>query len=148
MGQSLASERAAVAAYKSISVAPLAGAVGAEVGGVNLRTLKDDAVWSEILRAFAEHAVLVFRDQPLEPSDLMRVGERFGPASYYPFVVGMADFPYIFEIIKEPSETRNFGGAWHSDSSYLAQPPLGTLLHALECPDYGGDTLFTSTCAS
>ena len=132
----------------SISVAPLAGALGAEIGGVNLVTLEDDAVWAEILRAFVEYSVLVFRDQPIEPSDLMRIGSRFGPPSYYPFVVGMPDFPYISEIVKEPSESRNFGGAWHSDSSYLAQPPLGTLLHAVECPTYGGDTLFTSTYAA
>jgi len=132
----------------SISVAPLAGALGAEIGGVNLVTLEDDAVWAEILRAFVEYSVLVFRDQPIEPSDLMRIGSRFGPPSYYPFVVGMPDFPYISEIVKEPSETRNFGGAWHSDSSYLAQPPLGTLLHAVERPTYGGDTLFTSTYAA
>ena len=135
-------------AYSAISVAPLAGALGAEIGGVSLAGLKDDAVWAEILRAFVEHSVLVFRDQALEPADLMAVGSRFGPPSFYPFVTGMADFPYIFEIIKEPSETRNFGGAWHSDSSYLATPPLGTLLYAMECPEFGGDTLFTSTYAA
>ncbi len=135
-------------AYQSISVSPLAGALGAEIGGVNLVTLESDAVWAEVLRAFVEHSVLVFRDQPIEPADLMRIGSRFGAPSYYPFVVGMPEFPYIFEIIKEPTEKRNFGGAWHSDSSYLATPPLGTLLHAVECPSHGGDTLFTSTYAA
>jgi taurine dioxygenase len=134
--------------YQSIRVRRLAGALGAEIGGVDLVTLEDDAVWKEILRAFVEYSVLVFRDQPLSPADLMRVGSRFGAPSYYPFVVGMPDFPYIFEIIKEPAEKRNFGGAWHSDSSYLPQPPLGTLLHAVECPSSGGDTLFTSTYAA
>ncbi len=134
--------------YKSIRVAPLAGALGAEIGGVDLASLKDDAVWKEILRAFVEYSVVVFRDQKLEPADMMRVGERFGPPSYYPFVTGMEGFPYIFEIVKEPSETRNFGGAWHSDSSYLPQPPLATLLYAVETPAYGGDTLFTSTYAA
>ena len=136
------------AAYHSIRVKPLAGALGAEIGGVDLASLKDDAVWAEILRAFVAHSVLVFRDQTLEPADLMAVGARFGAPSYYPFVVGMPDFPFIFEIIKEPSETRNFSGAWHSDSSYLPQPPLGTLLYALETPSVGGDTLFTSTAAA
>lgn len=148
MGKPLTNEQAAPAAYTSIEVAPLAGALGAEIGGVDLKSLKDDAVWEEILRAFAEYSVLVFRGQPLEPADIMSVGSRFGPPSYYPFVTGMPDFPYIFEIIKEPSETRNFGGAWHSDSSYLPTPPLGTLLHAVETPSHGGDTLFTSTYAA
>ncbi len=135
-------------AYRTIQVAPLAGALGAEISGVDLASLMDDAVWAEINRAFVAHSVIVFRDQKLEPADLMRVGERFGPPCYYPFVTGMPDFPYIFEIIKEPSETRNFGGAWHSDSSYLTQPPLGTLLYALETPPHGGDTLYASTYAA
>lgn len=135
-------------AYRSIRVAPLAGALGAEIGGVELAGLESDAVWAEIRRAFVEYSVLVFRSQPLSPADLMAVGSRFGAPSFYPFVTGMPDFPYIFEIVKEPSETRNFGGAWHSDSAYLSLPPLGTLLHALECPTHGGDTLFTSTYAA
>jgi taurine dioxygenase len=136
------------APYQSITVKQLAGALGAEIGGVDLASLKDDAVWAEIQRAFVAHSVLVFRDQKLEPVDIMAVGGRFGPPCYYPFVVGMPDFPYIFEIIKEPSETRNFGGAWHSDSSYMPQPPLATLLYAMETPSFGGDTLFTNTAAA
>ena len=138
----------APATYRTIKVSPLAGALGAEISGVSLAGLKDDAVWDEIHRAFLAHSVIVFRDQKLEPEDIMAVGGRFGPPCYYPFVTGMADFPYIFEIVKEPSEKRNFGGAWHSDSSYQKQPPLATLLYALETPRAGGDTLFTSTYAA
>ena len=139
---------AAPATYRTIKVSPLAGALGAEISGVSLAGLKDDAVWDEIHRAFLAHSVIVFRDQKLEPEDIMAVGGRFGPPCYYPFVTGMVDFPYIFEIVKEPSEKRNFGGAWHSDSSYQKQPPLATLLYALETPRAGGDTLFTSTYAA
>ena len=131
-----------------IAVEPLAGALGAEVGGVSLAGLEDEAAWDEIRRAFLEHAVLVFRDQALEPADLMAVGERFGAPCHYPFVTGMDGYPYIFEIVKEPEETRNFGGAWHSDTTYLAQPPLATLLYAVETPARGGDTLFASTRAA
>jgi taurine dioxygenase len=92
--------------------------------------------------------VLVFRDQALEPADLMRVGARFGEPCHYPFVTGLDGFPFIFEVVKEESETVNFGGNWHSDTTYLAQPPLATLLYALETPKTGGDTLFTSTYAA
>lgn len=134
--------------YARIAVEPLAGALGAEIGGVKLAGLADAQAWEEIRRAFLEHAVLVFRDQALAPADLMAVGERFGAPCHYPFVTGMDDFPYIFEIVKEPEETKNFGGAWHSDTTYLAQPPVATLLYALETPAQGGDTLFSNTRAA
>lgn len=135
-------------AYRFIEVKPLAGALGAEVGGVALGALADEAAWAEIRRAFVEHAVLVFRAQALEPAGLMRVGGRFGAPCHYPFVTGMDGFPYIFEIVKEPEERKNFGGNWHSDTAYLAQPPMATLLHAVEAPTHGGDTLFADTQAA
>jgi taurine dioxygenase len=134
--------------YQLIRVSPLAGALGAEIGGVALATLEDEQAWQEILRAFLAHSVIVFRDQALTPDDLMRVGAKFGEPCLYPFVTGMEGYPYLFEVVKEPEETRNFGGAWHSDTSYLKQPPSATLLHAIETPPCGGDTLFTSTCAA
>lgn len=134
--------------YQRISVEPLAGALGAEIGGVSLAGLDVAATWEEIRHAFVEHMVIVFRDQTLTPADQMAIGERFGAPCHYPFVIGMADYPYIFEIVKEPHETQNFGGGWHSDTTYLAQPPLATLLYALETPARGGDTLFTNTRAA
>ncbi len=134
--------------YRALTISPLAGALGAEIGGVTLKSLEDEAAWAEIQRAFAGYAVLVFRGQGIEPEDLMRIGGRFGPPCHYPFVTGMEGFPFIFEVIKAEAETRNFGGAWHSDTTYLAQPPLATLLYAVETPSHGGDTLFTSTRAA
>src|ERR1044072_5391969 len=129
-------------------IEPLAGALGAEIRGVVLATLQDDTAWQAILGGFLRCSVLVFRDQALEPPDLMRVGSRFGEPCFYPFVTGLEGYPYIFEVVKEEQETTNFGGNWHSDTTYLAQPPLATLLHAVETPSHGGDTLFTSTRAA
>ncbi len=115
---------------QEIRVAPLAGALGAEVFGPQLASLKDEGAWQSLQRAFLDYSVLVIRDQAIEPADLMRIGARFGPPCHYPFVIGMDAFPYIFEVVKEPAERKNFGGAWHSDTAYLKQPPLATLLHA------------------
>ena len=128
-------------------VEPLAGALGAEVRGVDLNSL-DDAGWAKLKQAFLDYAVLAIRDQALEPADLMRIGARFGEPCYYPFVTGIDGYPFIFEVVKEESETVNFGGNWHSDTTYLAQPPLATLLYALETPRKGGDTLFSNTAAA
>src|SRR5437660_2904985 len=130
-----------------MQIQPLAGALGAEIRGVTLTAL-DDAGWREIQRAFLDYAVLVFRDQALEAADIMRVGGRFGAPCYYPFVTGIEGFPYIFEVVKAEEETTNFGGSWHSDTTYLREPPLATLLYALETPTHGGDTLFSSTRAA
>jgi taurine dioxygenase len=128
-------------------IEPLAGALGAEVRGVSLASL-DDAAWREVHRAFLEYAVLVFRDQTLELADLMRFGARFGEPAFYPFVTGIEGYPHIFEVVKEEEDRTNFGGNWHSDTTYLPQPPLATLLYALETPSHGGDTLFASTRAA
>jgi taurine dioxygenase len=129
-------------------IEPLAGALGAEVRGIALSSLEDDNAWKAIRHAFLQYSVLAFRDQALEPADLMRVGARFGEPCFYPFVTGLEGYPYIFEVVKEENETVNFGGNWHSDTTYLAQPPLATLLYAIETPSRGGDTLFTSTYAA
>jgi taurine dioxygenase len=129
-------------------IEPLAGALGAEVRGVSLATLQEEGAWREIHRAFLDYSVLAFRDQALEPADLMRVGARFGEPCHYPFVSGLPGFPYVVEIVKEEDETTNFGGRWHSDTTYLERPPLATLLYAVETPSKGGDTLFTNTYAA
>ena len=129
--------------YEAIEVRKLAGTIGAEIGGVDLTRLSNQA-WSEIHRAFLENIVIVFRGQELSLDDLMAVGRRFGEPSDYPFVKGVDGYPQITEIVKEAHETKNFGGAWHSDTTYLERPPLATLLYAKETPSHGGDTLFAN----
>jgi taurine dioxygenase len=133
--------------YDGIEVRPLAGALGAEVSGVDLRRM-DNRTWSEVHQAFLEFHVIAIRDQDLSLDDIMATGRRFGEPNLYPFVQGMDGYPFIFEVIKEPAETRNFGGGWHSDTTYLAQPPLATLLYAVETPAKGGDTLYCNTAAA
>jgi taurine dioxygenase len=130
-----------------VNVQPIAGALGAEISGVDLTRLTERG-WQEVRDAFLRYSVLVIRDQRLEPADIMEVGARFGEPCPYPFVTGIDGFPFIFEVVKEESETVNFGGNWHSDTTYLEKPPLGTLLYAVETPSHGGDTLFASTAAA
>jgi taurine dioxygenase len=128
-------------------IEPLAGALGAEIRGIDLKEAADRNCHA-IHEAFLKYSVLVFRDQELQPADLMRVGTRFGEPCYYPFVTGIDGYPFIFEVVKEENETVNFGGNWHSDTTYLPQPPRATLLYALETPTHGGDTLFANTAAA
>ncbi|MBM3573672.1 MAG: taurine dioxygenase, partial [Alphaproteobacteria bacterium] len=71
-------------------------------------------------------------------------GRRFGELGRYPFVRGLADHPEVIEVVKLEREKVNFGGIWHSDTTYLEQPPLGSMLYALQVPPAGGDTIFAN----
>lgn len=126
----------------------VAGALGAEIQGVDLSVpLSDDQI-AAIRRAFVEHQVIFFRDQSLTPEQQLAFGRRFGPLNIHPYVAGMADHPEVMEIIKEPGDRINFGGGWHSDMSFLEVPAIGSILYAVELPAWGGDTLFASQAAA
>ncbi|MFO1082284.1 MAG: TauD/TfdA family dioxygenase [Reyranellaceae bacterium] len=130
-----------------IEIIPLAGSLGAEVRGVDLRRL-DNQAWDAVHQAFLDYKVIAIRDQQLGPQDVMDVGGRFGEPNHYPFVKGLDGFPFLFDIVKEPTETVNFGGGWHSDTTYMKTPPLATLLYAIETPPRGGDTLYCDMVAA
>jgi taurine dioxygenase len=128
-------------AYETITVAPIAGALGAEIGGVDLRRPLGNRQWSEIHRAFLVHLAIYIRGQELGPEDMLRYARHFAEPAEYPFVEGIPGYPLIFELRKEPDQKENVGGAWHSDTTYLARPPIGTMLYAREVPSCGGDTM-------
>jgi taurine dioxygenase len=126
-----------------MEVRRIAGALGAELLGVDLRKLSDEAVVA-IRRAFLEHQVIFFRDQKLDPAQFMAFARAMGKPVPYPFVPGIEGFPEVIEVKKLEHERHNFGGIWHSDTAYLEEPPMGSMLIAREIPPYGGDTLFAS----
>src|SRR5262249_29369214 len=128
-----------------IGVQPIAGALGAEISGIDLSRDIDDETFAAIRRAWLDHQVIFFRDQPLSPERFLAFAKRFGPPVEYPFVKGIDGFPEIIEVAKLEHEKSNFGGLWHSDTAYLDEPPMGTMLIARELPPFGGDTLFAST---
>src|SRR5437588_12463534 len=125
----------------------IAGALGAEIEAVDLAArLSPDAV-ADIRRAFLEHQVVFFRAQPLTPEQFMAFARDMGRPIEYPFVKGIEGFPEVIEVKKLEHERQNFGGIWHSDTAYLAEPPMGSMLLAREVPPYGGDTEFASQYA-
>ena len=127
-----------------LAVTPIAGALGAEIGGVDLSTDLPDATVKSIRQAWLEHGVIFFRNQTLPPDRLLALAERFGDVLEYPFVRGLDGYPEIIPVVKLEHERHNFGGVWHTDTAYLEQPPMATMLVAREVPPYGGDTLFAS----
>ena len=129
---------------RRIEVRPVAGALGAEILGLDLAGPVDDEAFAEIHRAFLDHLVIFFRDQELTPAHLRAFASRFGRPNRYPFVEGLPGTPEVIEVVKEEHETANFGGGWHSDTTYLELPPRATCLYAKRVPAVGGDTLFSN----
>jgi taurine dioxygenase len=121
----------------------IAGALGAEVLGVDLSKPTEPEI-SFIRKAWLEHLVLFFHDQPLSPEAYMAFARRLGKPIEYPFVKGIAGYPEIIEVKKLEHEKVNFGGIWHSDTAYLDEPPMASMLLAREIPPFGGDTLFAN----
>jgi taurine dioxygenase len=134
--------------YRHIEVRRISGALGAEIHGVDLARPLEDEVVAEIRRALLDHLVIFFRNQELSPPQLLAFGRRFGDPIEYPMLRGLPDCPLITPVIKLEHERDNFGGVWHSDTTYLEEPPMGSLLYAVETPPYGGDTLFASQYAA
>lgn len=127
-----------------VRVEPSGGPCGAFITGVDLggEVTADDV--ATIRAAWLEHGVLVFPDQPLRPPEYLRAATYFGRPAIYPFADGIEGFPEIIEVKKLPDETQNFGGVWHSDTTYLPTPPMASLLLARVVPKVGGDTEFAN----
>ena len=134
--------------YQHIRAAPVSAHVGAEIGGVDLGAPVPDPVMAEIRQAFGEYGVVFFRDQQLAPEQHVAFAERFGPIDINRFFATVPGHPMIAEVRKEPEQTRNIGGGWHTDHSYDEAPALGSMLYAREVPQAGGDTLFASMYAA
>jgi len=130
------------------AVQRIAGALGAEILGVDLARDLDASLAGRIRQAFLEHQVIFLRRQDLTPAQFLAFAKAMGEPVEYPFVKGLDGFPTIIEVKKLEHERTNFGGIWHSDTTYLAQPPMGSMLLARELPPFGGDTLFASQYAA
>jgi alpha-ketoglutarate-dependent taurine dioxygenase len=130
--------------YRHIEVRPLAGALGAEVAGVDMASDLDEEVVQEVRRAFLDHLVIFLRDQKVTPQQQVAFARRFGAPIEYPNLPGLPEAPLITPVVKLEHERNNFGGVWHSDTTYLPEPPMGSMLLALEVPPHGGDTLFAN----
>jgi taurine dioxygenase len=134
-------------------VLPTGGGLGAEIRGVDLRRLGDDAI-AEIHRAWLDNLVLLFRGQELTDAQLTAFSRRFGELDLAPiqetgrrFVEGMPELYVVSNVLKhgEPIGSLGNGEAvWHTDMSYLPDPPMASMLYALEIPAAGGNTEFVN----
>jgi taurine dioxygenase len=137
----------------AITVTPTGAALGAEVGGVDLRRISD-ADFAAIHRAWLEHLVLLFRGQSLNDDDLTGFSRRFGKLDFAPiqengrrFVEGHPEIYVVSNVIENGEAIGSLGAGeavWHTDMSYLEDPPKASMLYAIEIPPAGGNTGFTN----
>lgn len=130
--------------YRHIEIRRVAGALGAELHGVDLAKDLADEVVGEIRQAWLDHLVVFFRDQKITPAQQLAFARRLGEPMAYPQLKGLPDYPMITPVMKLENERNNFGGVWHSDTTYLQVPPMASMLYAIELPPVGGDTEFAN----
>lgn len=139
----------------------VAGLIGAEITGVDLSTELTDAEVADIRSALLTHKVVFFRDQDVSPEQQVAFGRRFGevtaghptlpPLDGHPeiLVIGGSDY---FGLSADADDDGAWGGAiennWHTDVTFVHNPPLGSILKAVEIPTYGGDTAWTNLVAA
>jgi taurine dioxygenase len=137
----------------AITVTPTDAALGAEVGGVDLRSLSD-ADFAAVYRAWLDHSVLLMRGQVLSDDDLIAFSRRFGELDFAPiqengrrFVDGHPEIYVVSNVVENGVAIGSLGAGeavWHTDMSYLEDPPKASMLYAIEVPLEGGNTGFTS----
>ncbi len=136
-----------------ITVTPTAAALGAEVGGIDLRQI-NDSEFAAIHRAWLDHLVLLFRGQALSDDDMIAFSRRFGELDFAPvqengrrFVDGHPEIYVVSNVIENGVAIGSLGAGeavWHTDMSYLEDPPKASMLYAIEIPPAGGNTGFTN----
>lgn len=135
----------------ALKIVPTGGGLGAEIRGLDLRNM-DDALFSAIHRAWLDHLVLLFREQQFVPAELIAFSRRLGALDLAPiqesgrrYVEGLPELYVVSNVMKDGEPIGSLGSgeaSWHTDMSYLEQPPMASLLYAVEVPPAGGNTEF------
>jgi len=116
--------------------------IGSKITGLDLSQAIPADTLAALRKVWLDRKVIYFLDQKLSPDQQLAFTRQFGEVNKYPFLNGIEGNPLVAPVLKLPDETINFGGVWHSDTTYLETPALGASLYALELPPVGGDTIF------
>ena len=133
-----------------MKIQPLSEHIGAEISGIQLDNLNQDAV-AEIKQAWLEHKVLVFRDQKISTEAHIAFGKNFGELEIHPFADNLEDHPEIIVLEAggdSPRQNYNAAKDWHIDVSFREKPPMGSILRGKVIPSKGGDTQFSNAAAA
>lgn len=125
----------------------ITAALGAEISGIDLNQPLTEETFDFIHQALLEHQVIFFRDQDLLPEMHKQLALRFGPVQIHPAYNHVPGYPEIC-ILENSEEKPSKIEKWHTDMTFSATPPLGSILHSRHIPPVGGDTLFSSMSAA
>jgi taurine dioxygenase len=126
---------------------PLTACIGAEVRGVDLRADLPDATVEALEAALLAHLVLFFRDQDISPKEQVAFSRRFGDLLEHPFGPIHSEHPEII-VLDQARPVGEGTDIWHSDTTYMPEPPMGSVLRAVQVPKVGGDTCFANMVAA
>jgi taurine dioxygenase len=130
-----------------IEIKPVTPTIGAEIRGVDLREELSSEAVQTIRQALLDHLVVFFRDQDVTPAQHVAFGRRFGELCFPPFMTDHGDDPEIL-VLDQVAPRGEGTDTWHSDNTFMAEPPLGSILKAIQLPSQGGDTCFASAYAA
>ena len=130
-----------------LTIKPMAGALGAEIQGLDLSVELGGADISRIRELLNEYEVIFFRDQDISPARQYALAATFGPLQTHPAYDTVTGFDEITILESTPDKPTKIE-AWHSDMTFRRHPPLGTVLLAIVVPPKGGDTLWSSMTAA
>jgi alpha-ketoglutarate-dependent taurine dioxygenase len=140
-------ERLAALEWRHFSVRPLGSTLGAEIGDIDLTVELSDEAIAEVRQALLDYKVIFFRDQPLTPEQHVAFAARFGPLEVHPFIPSNTGQPELVRFEKT-AEVGGYENLWHHDVTWRETPSMGAVLHAIEVPAVGGDTLFCDMYAA
>ena len=131
----------------AITIRPVTPTIGAEVSGVDLRVPLSPSEVETLEQALLDHLVLFFRDQDITPAQQIAFGRCFGELCYPPFMTDHGDDPALL-VLDQTNPKGEGTDVWHSDNTFMREPPLGSILKAERLPALGGDTCFASAYAA
>jgi taurine dioxygenase len=129
---------------ENVKVVQKGAHLGAEIQGVDLTQLVDDATFRIVEEAFVEHELLIFQNQPISSEQQIDFAKKFGELSVHPFSPNSDETPELIIFDNDADNPAFATDCWHTDETFRADPPMATMLHGLIIPEVGGDTLFAS----
>jgi taurine dioxygenase len=131
----------------ALAIEPVTPCIGATVTGVDLRSPLDASTIDSIQEALVAHGVLFFRNQDISPEEQLAFARQFGEISIPPFRPKYGADPELI-VLDQVSPKGEGADEWHSDNTFMAEPPMGSILKAVQLPSVGGDTCFANMHAA